>query len=174
MKEKIRIPKNTLEKISRTRKIVSPFHAITSYVDIIENYFLSERGKPSKYDSKSGKIKEWSWESYQRFSQKVNSEGFLFNNEVYGWFSDKDLLGTVGKRLEIINPKVISQIEKNIKNEGPLLLMINSKPYVAYLDSIGWSNHEGDYGSAKSGIVVLPITKELKLEGLVDSTCFKK
>ena len=167
MKKRIRIPDSTINKLSQIRKITNPYQAICEFVDLVENFFLTERGLPAKYDEKTGKPKTWEWKPYERYQQKKG--GFLFNDGARADVRETgEEIGTHAKYIEVINSRVIKYFDKNL-SFLPLLVKINSKPYVIYQDSIGWSYYEGDYGNTKSGIVVMPLKPELKLEGLVRS-----
>jgi hypothetical protein len=169
MVELIKIPQRTLYKIDEVRRIKEPYLSVCGYIDLVENYFLTERGSPIRYDEKEGSIKDWKWESYERFQQKVKSEGFLFHNEVSAWVEEtQEAIGKDGRLIEVVHPDVLKYFKENIWNFCPVQVDINSKPYVIQVDSIGWSYHEGDYGNTKSGIVIQPIKKKLGLDRLIE------
>ncbi|MFP4424568.1 MAG: hypothetical protein ACLFP2_05070 [Candidatus Woesearchaeota archaeon] len=45
MAENVRIPKKTMEKMHELRYTTEPFTALNGYVDLIENYWMTEQKK---------------------------------------------------------------------------------------------------------------------------------
>ncbi len=168
--EQIRMPNSTLARISQIRDLTNPYKAVEGFVDLVENYFLTERGFPKGYSLRNGKPATWEWKPYERFQQKVESEGFLFNNELEAKLKGAGDEFLTLENIEIINPKVIRFFDKN-KSSLPYLVKSNLRHYVIYLDSISWSYGPGDR-SVKSGIVIMP-ANELTLEGLSKSSLRK-
>lgn len=167
MKKLIRIPKRTIFKMDEINQIEDPYLAVCAYVDLVEHYVTTEKGHPVKYHEENGQPKEWEWQPHQKFKQKVKQQGFLFHNEVIVYLREIDgKKGQTGKTLNIIHPKVLEYFKEKISESCPLMVHIDSKPYVIALDAIAYSSYQHHYG-ARSGIVIHPLGNELSLEGIV-------
>jgi len=154
---KVSMPKATKEKIAKIQRLFEPYSAVVEYIDLIENYFLTEKGTPLLYNSKTGKPKEWVWNPYERFVQEYQ-EDYLFNGQITGPFikdeNDISRHYPCGSKIEIFNEKILRFFEKNIK-QGPILIKVGEKAY--------FLKEEG----RRKGIVVRPLTLKLESKGLV-------
>jgi hypothetical protein len=113
MKERIRIPERTKKKIEEIETITNPLLAIKEYLDLYENYNLSEKEIPVEYDTKTGKPNKFIWEPLKKFNEGENE---LYSNGIcVGDYSS-----------EIFNRGLI----KTLLEKTPIVIDIDDKSYL--------------------------------------------
>lgn len=179
MVEVFRIPVTTVSKIDRVRSIKDPYSAVCEYIDLIENFSLTEKGRPKRFDETTGLPKEFKWSPFEKFRQKDQSSNrFLFHNEISASVSKNEQTGQgfmVAKRVEVIHPEVLKYFKEKITHPSPCLINVplspydisstRSRPYIIQLDSIAMTDEDKEL-HYKHGIVVRAINRELTPKGL--------
>ncbi|MFO7710652.1 MAG: hypothetical protein R6V53_02705 [Candidatus Woesearchaeota archaeon] len=124
MTENVRIPENTLDKMYEVRYTTEPFAALNGYVDLIENYWMTERKKSRK------------WKPYEPFRQVIPNEGFLFNNELQARV-DYGEMRRLGRLLEVMHPKLIGFFDTLVTYGKPVSAELDSGVYVTKKEDRG-------------------------------------
>lgn len=137
--------------------------AISHYVELVENYFKTEVGRPVEFDSKTGEPTEWEWTKEERFEQ-VGSRLLSIDGAQY-----TDPSSTSGgnvRELPVFSERMVDYIKNTLMDELPLAIDIMGGLYCIQEAKIAWSYGPRRHGT-RSGIEVVPV-RRLTLQGIVD------
>ena len=173
----LRIPEKTREKLEKMSGIEpnlenplgTVYEVICHYVDLVDNYYRTERGEPTQYSPETGKPLAWSWSPDERFEQIRQGQFLTEKSEITIFHITEGGPGIGGERIKLLSEDTLKLVREKIWDELPLYVEINDTPYVIEKDHVLDSTWDDNYYT-KPGIVIRPLRKQLTSTGLEDLT----